>query len=694
MDILDKDNIFCIRAGWNLARALSYARKYAEAEDILEGILEILPEQDCKFSFTRNTTLYNLARNYANSSRSEKAECLYRQVLAFYSLNKPFSYNSINLAKVWFGVFLMGEKRTVEAAEVFAEALSTAKDVWPEFPKFTHGDLVCVKLAAAYKMLGKYEEAKSVLLVTLSWFEEAYGPEDDWVFIILRYLGGAYADLGQLDKAEHQYRKILVGKKESPPFEDDRWAVHQLLADVLRRQKKFRSAEELCCQTLQERKRSLGPAYRDNSETEFNVGLIREDENLHEEAEKFYRDAFHGRKRHVKDRTDLKLLKYTLALGNIARIRGRYAEANTLLTEVTALFEQVLGVDHRDTLHSKHLLSLSLIASKQYAQAENMSREVSQGRVKLLGCNARPTVDAFLVLASTLHFQGRNQDAEIIYKENLMILEQQVGEDNIELLVPSLYRSKNLILMQEYKTADEILHRWLRVAEMSFGQTHEITFGVLFEVIKCFLVQGNYGAVERFCERYCTGMYEILKVGPKSLEASDGLYFLGLSYALQIPPKLELAVSTFQRCVDQRNLGLEPGHSATLIATLCLAMVNEELGKPSQAAELLPEAIKRLLTSTPRPGKSLLIKAFKQQGEALWSSGRYDLARIACQYSLAAWLECERSDPPIALFIHADLPRAYTIAVLERHYHREPEPLVAMKSELQISGHFRRCDGC
>lgn len=248
--------------------------------------------------------------------------------------------------------------------------------------------------------------------------------------------------------------------------------------------------------------------------------------------------------------------------------------------------------------------------------------------------------------------------------------------------------------MQDYKTADEILHHCLRLSEMSNGKTDKITFRVMYELIKCLHAQDNYRATEKLCNQYCTGMYEILKVGPESLEASDGLFFLGLSYMSQIPPKLELAVSTFQRCVYQRTLGLEPDHSATLLATLYLARAYEKMGKLSQAAELLPETMKRLLTSKPRPGKLLLIEAFKWQGEIIWSLGKYDLARKACRCHLAAWFQRETSDPPIALFIRADLPQAFNTSILERDYKCIPKSPVATESELQIPVHIRGCDGC
>ena len=269
-----------------------------------------------------------------------------------------------------------------------------------------------------------------------------------------------------------------------------------------------------------------------------------------------------------------------------------------------------------------------------------------------------------------------------------MILKQQVGSDSIKLLGPSIERSRNLILMQDYKTADKILHHCLRLSEMSYGQTDKITLGVLFELIKCLSARNNNRLTEQLCERYCTGMYEILKVGPESFEASDGLFLLGLSYMSQIPPK-KLAVSTFQRCVYQRTLGLEVGRSAALTATFFLAMAYAKMGKLSDAAELLPETTKRLLTSKLRPRKSILIEAFKWQGQVIWSLGNYDSARRACRCHLAAWFQCKTSNPPIALFIRADLPQAYSTSILERYYSLRPEPPVATGTELRIPVYMR-----
>ncbi|MCJ1398164.1 hypothetical protein MMC11_001361 [Xylographa trunciseda] len=337
MSISGEDNADCRLAGQRLAIVLTSAERYAEAEDVLEGILENISGENCKKPFVRNSILRCLAQICAKSGRSEKAEFLFRQVLTFYSQNTPKDYSSINLAQTQLGDLLMEEKRTAEAAEVFAEAFSIAKEAGPEFPRITYGDLVCKKLAAAYKKIGKYEEAKSVLLMTLSWFEETYGTEDDWVFIILRYLGGAYEDLQQFDKAEQQYRRMIAREMAWAPRDADQWVAPQELANVLRKRKKFHEAEELLCQILQERGKALGLDHSDNFETKYLLGLVREDEERFEEAEKLYNEAFNGRKANILDITDVTLLKYTEALENITRIRGRYAETNTLLSEVTAL---------------------------------------------------------------------------------------------------------------------------------------------------------------------------------------------------------------------------------------------------------------------------------------------------------------------------------------------------------------------
>ncbi|MCJ1388918.1 hypothetical protein MMC18_001769 [Xylographa bjoerkii] len=344
MNILGTDNAFCRLAGHRLAIALNSAKRYAEAEDVLEGILENLPDKDCQKQVVRNAILRCLAQTCANSGKSKQAERLFRQVLASCSQNRPNNYNITILAQKGLGDLLMKEKRTAEAAEVFAEALKNAKESWPEFPRIIHGDLV-TKLAMASKNLGRYEEAKSLLLVTLSWFEKAYGTEDHRVSIILRYLGGAYENLQPFDKAKQQYRKMLARERKWAPLDEDQWVAPQAHANVLRKQKNYHDAGELFCQVLQEREKAFGLDDSTNFETKFLLGLVREDEGRFEEAEKLYNEAFNGGNGQIRDKMDIKLLKCTVALGNIARIRGRYTDANTIVAEVTALYEQVSGVE-------------------------------------------------------------------------------------------------------------------------------------------------------------------------------------------------------------------------------------------------------------------------------------------------------------------------------------------------------------
>jgi hypothetical protein len=108
---------------------------------------------------------------------------------------------------------------------------------------------------------------------------------------------------------------------------------------------------------------------------------------------------------------------------------------------------RILGPDHTDTLDSRHRLIYALTRQTKHAEAEAEAREVLKLREKVLGLEHADTVVSGYNLADTLVDQGeyaeaeatalgsegRNAEAEPLYREMIRTNEKVLGPEHPDL---------------------------------------------------------------------------------------------------------------------------------------------------------------------------------------------------------------------------------------------------------------------
>ena len=128
------------------------------------------------------------------------------------------------------------------------------------------------------------------------------------------------------------------------------------------------------------------------------------------EAEKLFRDTLEIKRRLLgpEHRSTL------VTMGNLAdvlRLEGQYAEAEKLVRQTLDTERRALGPEHSDTLVTLCSLGTLLRSEKRYSESEKVYRDALAGRRRALGDDHPHTAETSYYLACVLAMEGRRDEA-------------------------------------------------------------------------------------------------------------------------------------------------------------------------------------------------------------------------------------------------------------------------------------------
>jgi non-specific serine/threonine protein kinase/serine/threonine-protein kinase len=147
------------------------------------------------------------------------------------------------------------------------------------------------------------------------------------------------------------------------------------LAATLESGGNYAEAEKLGRETLEARRRVLGPEHPDTLLSMMNLSNTLQSESKYAEAEKLQRETLDIQRRvlgpeHPDTLSSMNNLAYLL------QEEGRYAEAEKSYRETLGIVPRVLGPNHPLALMLMQNLGITLSHEKRYAEAKNLFREV------------------------------------------------------------------------------------------------------------------------------------------------------------------------------------------------------------------------------------------------------------------------------------------------------------------------------
>lgn len=207
-------------------------------------------------------------------------------------------------------------------------------------------------MGRAYRGLGNYERADSLLRRALTLRRRVYG--DDHLAV-----AKTLAHLGDLRRAEYlsnealaYYRKAfsIFQNRDGPLSRSDSLLKANVLSDLsraLRNTGKPDSAETLMRQALTLRQAVQGSDHPDVWATKSDLAYVLRESGSVDEAERLYRDVLEWQREHADS---LKVAHTLNNLGYLLRTRGKLAQAERRYREALRIHEDALGPTHPITL--------------------------------------------------------------------------------------------------------------------------------------------------------------------------------------------------------------------------------------------------------------------------------------------------------------------------------------------------------
>ncbi len=241
-----------------------------------------------------------------------------------------------------------------------------------------------------------------------------------------------------LDKASNDINSGLVRDPEL------RAQLMEVMSTVYLNLGLYSPAESLIRQTVQIRRRVLGPDHRDTLRSNVDLGITLFDEARYAESGKLLKQTVESTRRVAgPDHPDT--IRAEVNLGITLFEEGRYGEAEKLLRHTVESSKRVLGPENIDTLKCMNNLALTLREQHRYAEEEALSRQTLEIARRTLGPDHPLTLNFMLNLTVVLDDEGRYAEEEPIVLQSLEIERRVLGSDHPQTL-KSMNNLANLLI--------------------------------------------------------------------------------------------------------------------------------------------------------------------------------------------------------------------------------------------------------
>lgn len=286
-------------------------------------------------------------------------------------------------------------------------------------------------LAGKLKEKEKWADAESAYLQVLSRRERDHGIEDDLVRDSYYHLGLIYHQLDRLHDAALRLEAALNGEEKVYGLEDNRTLYTAFeLAKVYRKQKKNEEAIIMYTRAIS-REAKLGAGDSVVRLSRYNLATIYEDLGQLAEASRFSEAALKGEEEVLGLEHDDTLITVS-QLADVYKRLGQFDDSERGYNRVLAGREKSLGPDHKKVLDSCYNLGLLYKISKNFVAAEkNFSRAMTSYE-KIARPNNSEVLDAIDKLVEVLILDSRFESAEDLCRRALQRRIESLGHQHTD----------------------------------------------------------------------------------------------------------------------------------------------------------------------------------------------------------------------------------------------------------------------
>ena len=339
---------------------------------------------------------------------------------------------------------------------------------------------------------------------------------------------------------------------------------------------------------------------------------------------------------------------------------GKYTEAEKLDIQVLEAKNRVLGVEHPDTIRAVGNLAATYQHLGKYTEAEKLEIQVLNARNRILGVEHPDTIHAMGHLAATYRNLGKYTEAEKLDIQVLDTRSKSLGVEHPDTIQAMANLAATYHYMGKYTEAERLNIQVLDASNRILGLEHPGTIRAMGNLAVIYRNLGKYTEAEKLSIQVLDARNRILGV-----EHPDTLNAMGnLATTYHYLEKHTEAEKLGIQLLDARNRTLGVEHPETIRAMGSLAAAYHYLGKYTEAEKLNIQVLnaKNRIFGVEHPET---IDAMENLAETYQYLGKYTEAEKLETQAHELKRRVPRAESAHAITTMADVEEAQEIQVLD-----------------------------
>jgi serine/threonine-protein kinase len=446
------------------------------------------------------------------------------------------------------------------------------------------------KQADPYHTRGERLTAREILDQGADRIARELAGEPDVQAAVMDAIGEVDLGLGRYDAAEHLLKNALALRRRvfgSGALETAESLEH--LAALRNERFDFAGAETLLREALPIRRRRQGDGDLAVARTLNALGQALAEQGVSPgntpRIEALHREAL-AIARRIEQPEGLTVAETLLALADLQRALGNYAEAERLFAEGLAVERKALGDRDPRFWRDRSRFGDTLVEAGKLREGEAVFRQCLTVQRRLLGREHPDAENTQRGLAVAIHLQGRYTESEALDRELLAMARAQYGPTHWRVGETLCNLAADLVGQARRAEAVPLYEEALEIRRQILGEKHWQVAQILLLLAEIRRSDKDYPQALALARQ----AYEAFAAGegPDHPYAAHALLEIGRDYLDQ--NRFAEAEPVLRRCLEIRQKRLEALHPDLAMAQVVLAKCLIGEGRLEEAAGLLREA--------------------------------------------------------------------------------------------------------
>ncbi|KAM3437473.1 hypothetical protein MY4824_003832 [Beauveria thailandica] len=272
--------------------------------------------------------------------------------------------------------------------------------------------------------------------------------------------------------------------------------------------------------------------------------------------------------------------------------QGRWVEAERLQLHVIETYKTKLGADHSKTLASMNDLALTYAKQHRFKEANRLNVQVLETETRKLGADHPDTLATMSNIAVTYLSQGRFEEAERLHVQVLEKSKTKLGADHPDTLTSLGHLALTYGYQGRWAEAERLQLQVLEKYQTKLGADHPHTLTSMRNIAQTYLSQGRLEDAERLdlqvLEKRKT------KLGADDPDTLDSMSNIVVIYFSQ--GRFEEAERLEVEVMKARMMKFGADHPGTLTSMNSLALIYGSQGRWAEAERLLVQVLEKSKT--------------------------------------------------------------------------------------------------